>query len=70
MKKKIEDKYSLNTNLNPQIKYYSDRIKTTNINILLNRVKIEKKNDFKKKLYLFLMMFLAVISFSAIIISI
>ena len=70
MKKKIEDKYSLNTNLNPQIKYFSDRIKTTNINILLNRVKIEKKNDFKKKLYLFLMMFLAVISFSAIIISI
>ena len=47
MKKKIEDKYSLNTNLNPQIKYYSDRIKTTNINILLNRLKIEKKNDYK-----------------------
>ena len=70
MKKKIEDKYSLNTNLNPQIKYYSDRIKTTNINILLNRVKIEKKNDFKKKLYLFSMMSLLVILFSAVVISI
>ena len=70
MKKKIEDKYSLNTNLNPQIKYYSDRIKTTNINILLNRVKIEKKNDFKKKIYLFSIMSLLIILFSAVVISI
>ena len=43
MKKIIKDKYSLSSNLNPQIKYFSDHIKTTNINILLNRVKIEKK---------------------------
>mgnify|MGYP006923068462 CR=1 FL=1 len=66
----IKDKYSLNANLNPQIKYFSDHIKTTNINILLNRVKIEKKNDFKKKLYVFSMLSLLVIFFSAIIISI
>ena len=70
MKKIIKDKYSLNTNLNPQIKYFSDRTKTTNINILLNRVKIEKKNDFKKKLFLFSIMSLLVIFFSAIVISI
>ena len=70
MKKKIEDKYSLNTNLNPQIKYYSDRIKTTNINILLNRVKIEKKNDFKKKLYLLSMLSLLIVFFSAMILFI
>ena len=69
MKKIIKDKYSLNANLNPQIKYFSDRTKSTNINILLNRVKIEKKNDFKKKLYLFLTMSLVVIFFSAIVIS-
>ena len=69
MKKIIKDKYSLNTNLNPQIGYFSDHIKTTNINILLNRVKIEKKNDLKKKLYLFSMMSLIVISFSVIVIS-
>ena len=66
----IKDKYSLNANLNPQIKYFSDHIKTTNINILLNRVKIEKKNDFKKKLYVFSMLSLLVIFFSALIISI
>ena len=28
-----------------------DEIKTTNVNILLNRVRIEKKNDFKKKIF-------------------
>ena len=69
MKKKVENKYPLNKNLNLQNTYFSDRIKTTNINILLNRVKIEKKNDLKKKLYLFSMMSLIVISFSVIVIS-
>ena len=38
-----------------------DEIKTTNVNILLNRVRIEKKNDFKKKI-LFSFLMLAVIS--------
>ena len=34
-----------------------DEIKTTNVNILLNRVRIEKKNNFKKKIfYSFLML--------------
>ena len=70
MKKKIEDKYLSNRNLNLQGRYFSDHIKTTNINILLNRVKIEKKNDLKKKIYIFSMMSLLVISFSAIIMSI
>ena len=28
----------------------SDRIKTTNINILLNRVNISRKNEFKKRI--------------------
>ena len=70
MKKRIEDNYSLSTNLNLQRRHFSDHIKTTNINILLNRVKIEKKNDFKKKLYIFSMLSLSVIFFSAIVISI
>jgi hypothetical protein len=70
VKKIIKDKYSLNTNLNPQIRYFSDRIKTTNINILLNRVKIEKKNDFKKKIYFFSMLSLVIIFFSVVTISI
>jgi len=41
-------------------------IKTTNVNILLNRVRIEKKNNFKKKIfYSFLM--LTVISVISIV---
>jgi len=45
-----------------------NEIKTTNINILLNRVRIEKKNNFKKKmLYSFLMItVISVISIVAI----
>ena len=36
---------------------FLDEIKTTNVNILLNRVRIEKKKYFKKKIfYLFLML--------------
>ena len=30
-----------------------DKTKTTNINILLNRVKMDQKNDFRKKLNFF-----------------
>ena len=45
---------------------FLDEIKTTNVNILLNRVRIEKKNNFKKKIfYSFLM--LTVISVISIV---
>ena len=43
-----------------------DEIKTTNVNILLNRVRIEKKNDFKKK-YFFSFLMVTVISIISII---
>ena len=35
--------------------------KTTNINILLNRVKLDKKRDFKKKI-IFLLLVISIIS--------
>ncbi len=40
----------------------SDRIKTTNVNILLNRVRLDKKKDFKKKIYFSLGMILLISS--------
>ena len=43
-----------------------DEIKTTNVNILLNRVRIEKKNDFKKKI-LFSFLIVTVISVISIL---
>ena len=43
-----------------------DEIKTTNVNILLNRVRIEKKKDLKKKI-LFSFLMVIVISFISIV---
>ena len=43
-----------------------DEIKTTNVNILLNRVRIEKKNDFKKKI-LFSFLMVTIISVISIV---
>jgi hypothetical protein len=43
-----------------------DEIKTTNVNILLNRVRIEKKNNFKKKI-LFSFLMVTVISVISIV---
>tara|TARA_B100000035_G_C20635324_1_gene394239 strand:+ start:91 stop:300 length:210 start_codon:yes stop_codon:yes gene_type:complete len=40
----------------------SDRIKTTNVNILLNRVRLDKKKDLKKKIYFSLGMTLLISS--------
>ena len=68
--KKINNHYSLNSNIKLKKNLLIDQIKTTNINILLNRVKIEKKNDFKRKMYLTSLMFFAITFFSAVIIYI
>ena len=38
----------------------SDRIKTTNINILLNRVNISRKTEFKKKIIFLSILILSV----------
>ena len=46
-----------------------DEIKTTNINILLNRVKIEKKNDFKKKILFSFLMVIVISVISIVTIS-
>ena len=43
------------------------RIKTTNINILLNRVRIENKNIFKKKLFFFISI-VSILSFLGVIV--
>ena len=68
--KKNNDHYPLNSNIKLKKNLLIDQIKTTNINILLNRVKIEKKNDFKKKMYLTSLILFAVTFFSAVVIYI
>ena len=54
---------SLKTNV------FLDEIKTTNVNILLNRVRIEKKNDFKKKILFSFLMFTVISIISIVTIS-
>ena len=49
MQKSDDDIKLFNTDLSLKTDVSLDEIKTTNVNILLNRVRIEKKNDFKKK---------------------
>ena len=49
--KKIRDDIKLFiTDSSLKTDVYLNEIKTTNVNILLNRVRIEKKNNFKKKI--------------------
>ena len=49
MKKSFYNHTSSNHNLDPDINSINKKPKTTDINILLNRVKVDKKNDLKKK---------------------
>ena len=56
--------FSTNSSLKTNVSL--DEIKTTNVNILLNRVRIEKKNDFKKKI-LFSFLMVTVISVISIL---
>ena len=66
MQKNIDDikLYSADSSLKTDVSL--DEIKTTNVNILLNRVRIEKKNDFKKKI-LFSFLMVTVISVISIV---
>ena len=52
MKKNDQDTSLFNTD-NATNKYFEvDKIKTTNVNILLNRVRLDQKRIFKKRLIL------------------
>ena len=53
------DKNSMDVSPDKNLKL--ENIKTTNINILLNRVKMNKKNDFKKKLNFFSILILSLV---------
>lgn len=51
MKKSNQEINSLNTNLvTHNSNLFSKKIKTTNVNVLLNRVRLDKKKDLRKKI--------------------
>ena len=52
MKNSVQVKSSsINTNLGKYKELLIDKTKTTNINILLNRVKLNERDDLKKKIH-------------------
>ncbi len=59
MKNKDRDPSLYENNLEPRKDLYLDAYKTTNVNILLNRVRLDKKKSLRKKLF-----------FSAILLSV
>ena len=51
MRKSDDDIKFLSTDSSLKKNLPLNEIKTTNVNILLNRVRVEKKNDFKMKIF-------------------
>ena len=54
MKKNDQDKTLLSNDITLDKNLKIDKFKTTNVNILLNRVRLDEKKIFRKKLILFL----------------
>ena len=52
MKKNDQNSDLFNSNLKINTNLEIDKIKTTNVNILLNRVRLDKKKQIRKKLFL------------------
>ena len=69
MQKSDEDIKLFSTDSSLKKNVSLDEIKTTNVNILLNRVKIEKKNDFKKKILFSFLMVIVISVISIVTIS-
>ena len=50
MKKNDQDTSLFNTDITTNKDFEVDKIKTTNVNILLNRVRLDKKRTLKKRI--------------------
>ena len=53
MKKNNQEKTISNTDISTNEDFELEKIKTTNVNILLNRVRLDQKRILKKKNYFF-----------------
>ena len=61
MKKEDKEKINLKSNLYSKQNIEIENFKTTNVNILLNRVRLDKKKIFKKKI-IFSLIFISIIT--------
>ena len=50
MKKEDQETTLLDSDISSSKDYIKDNYKTTNVNILLNRVRLDKKRSFKKRI--------------------
>ena len=50
MKKNYQDTPLINTDIATNKDFEADKIKTTNVNILLNRVRLDQKRTLKKRI--------------------
>ena len=50
MKKNYQDQSLLNTDISSNKDFEIDKVKTTNVNILLNRVRLDQKKTFRKRI--------------------
>ena len=65
MKKTYQDKSSLNIDVALNKNFEADKIKTTNVNILLNRVRLDQKRTLKKRIF-FSLILICLVSILAI----
>ena len=68
MKKSSQYTILPNSNISQNNDIDINNIRTTNVNILLNRVRLDKKNNFKKKIFFTFLMFSVIIIFSFLLI--
>ena len=57
MKKEDQELTLLDTDINSKRDFKKDSYKTTNVNILLNRVRLDKKRTFKKRIIISFFLF-------------
>ena len=69
MKKNDQDRFLFNTDIAPHKDLVADKIKTTNVNILLNRVRLDQKRTLKKRI-VFSIILAALVSSLAVYFSI
>ncbi len=65
VKKNDQNKNFFSSDISSNKDLETDKIKTTNVNILLNRVRLDKKRTLKKRI-IFLLFLTFIISFAAI----
>ena len=69
MKNKDQNNKPINSNFFSERNFEVDQFKTTNVNVLLNRVKLDKKKTLKKKIIFVITLFVGISLLAAFFIN-